>query len=134
MPEKELVQLFDVVLSERDVPPRREHQVHQLGVAGHSLFVARGTRVSKDLISRFDSSCSTSRSDNLLPSMRVDEPMLSMVATRRRADSRSGASVPRARQAPLNSSILAMRFRISGVIWMVSVRSTNQYFTHLHPF
>lgn len=31
----------------------------------------------------------------------------------RRADSRSGASVPRARQAPLNSLILAMRFRIS---------------------
>lgn len=59
--------------------------------------------------------------------------MLSMVATRRRADSRSGASVPRARQAPLNSSILAMRLKISGVIWMVSVCSTNQYYTHLHP-
>ena len=42
MPEKDLVQLFDVVLSERDVLPRREHQVHQLGVAGHFLLVARG--------------------------------------------------------------------------------------------
>ena len=59
--------------------------------------------------------------------------MLSMVATRRSADSRSGARVPKARQAPLNSSILAMRLRISGVIWRVSVCSMNQYYTHLHP-
>ena len=66
--------------------------------------------------------------------MRVEEPMLSMVATRRSADRRSGASVPKARQAPLNSSILAMRLSISGVIWMVSVRNMNQYCTHLHPF
>ena len=42
--------------------------------------------------------------------------MLSMVATRRSAESRSGASVPSARQAPLNSSISAMTARISGVI------------------
>jgi hypothetical protein len=34
----------------------------------------------------------------------------------------------------LNSSILAMRLRISGVIWMVSGLSTHQYYTHLHPF
>src|SRR3990167_6804230 len=66
--------------------------------------------------------------------MRVEEPMLSMVATRRRADRRSGASEPKARQTPLNSSILAMRFRISGVIWRVSVVSMNQYYTNLHPF
>ena len=32
--------------------------------------------------------------------MRVDEPMLSMVATRNNADNRSGAKVPRARHAP----------------------------------
>ena len=89
--------------------------------------------MAKDLIARFDSNNSTSRSDSLLPSMRVDEPILSMVATRRRADSRAGASVPKARQAPLNSSILAMRLRISGVIWMVSALSINQYYTHLHP-
>ncbi len=42
--------------------------------------------------------------------------MLSMVATRRRADSRSGAREPRARQAPLNSSISAIRRSISWVI------------------
>src|SRR5690606_9550811 len=65
--------------------------------------------------------------------MRVDEPMLSMVATRRRVDSRSGASVPKARQAPLNLSLLAMRLRISGVIWMVSVFSiTNTTPTYTH--
>ncbi|MBS0212746.1 MAG: hypothetical protein JSR26_06120 [Proteobacteria bacterium] len=33
------------------------------------------------------------RSDSLLPSMRVEEPMLSLVAARRNADYRSGASV-----------------------------------------
>jgi hypothetical protein len=60
---------------------------------------------------------------------RIDE----VVATRRKADRRSGASVPKARQAPLNSSILAIRLRISGVIWMVSVFSMSQYYTHLHP-
>ena len=41
--------------------------------------------------------------------MRVDEPMLSMVAARRRAQSRSGASVSSARQAPFNSSIAAIK-------------------------
>jgi hypothetical protein len=46
--------------------------------------------------------------------MRVDDPMLSIVATRRRADKRSGASVLSARQAPLNSSSSAMMSSISG--------------------
>ena len=62
----------------------------------------------------------------MLPSIRVDEPMLSMVATRRSAESRSGASVPKARQAPLNSSIRAMSAPISGVIWRLSVRNIIQ--------
>jgi hypothetical protein len=39
-------------------------------------------------MSRLESSRSTSRSVSLLPSIRVDDPMLSMVATRRSADSR----------------------------------------------
>ena len=42
----------------------------------------------------------TSRSDNLLPSTRLEEPMLSMVATRRSARRRSGASVPKALHVP----------------------------------
>lgn len=88
-------------------------------------------------MARFDSNRSTSRSDSLLPSMRVEEPMLSMVATRRNADKRSGAIAPRARHAPLNSSILAIRPKTSGVIWRVSTlsinRSLNQKHTHLHP-
>jgi hypothetical protein len=37
--------------------------------------------------------------------MRVDVPILSMAATRRKAERRCGASVPKARHAPLNSSI-----------------------------
>jgi len=69
---------------------------------------------------------SRSMSLSLLPSMRVDEPMLSMVATRRRAESRSGASIPRARHAPLNSSIRAIRPKTSGVMWRVSVRIIAQ--------
>ena len=42
--------------------------------------------------------------------------MLSTVATRRRACRRWGARVPKARHAPLNSSIRAMSERISGVM------------------
>jgi hypothetical protein len=67
------------------------------------------------------SSWATSRSDSLLPSIRVEEPMLSIVATRRSAESRSGASVPNARHAPLNSSISAINARISGVIRRLSI-------------
>jgi hypothetical protein len=52
--------------------------------------------------------------------MRVEDPMLSIVATRRKALSRSGASVPSARQAPLNSSISAIRERISGEILILA--------------
>src|SRR5437879_3566440 len=64
--------------------------------------------------------------------MRVDDPMLSMVATLRRADRRSGAKAPRARQAPLNSSISAMKPRISGVIlrvvgWIMTPNITPNY-------
>ena len=48
-----------------------------------------------------------------------------MVATRRNADSRSGARLPSARHAPLNSSISAMIERKVGVmrsvwVWIIS--------------
>src|SRR5580692_6739749 len=55
--------------------------------------------------------------------MRVDDPMLSIVATRRSAFNRSGAIVPRARQAPLNSSISDRSASNSCVTLMVSVLS-----------
>ena len=57
--------------------------------------------------------------------------MLSIVATRRRLDSRSGAIRPIARQAPLNSSISAIRDRISGVMRSVAVLSVMPL---IHPF
>jgi hypothetical protein len=60
--------------------------------------------------------------------------MLSMVATRRSADRRSGAKVPRARYAPLNSSISATRESISGVICTVDVWNMIHFYTHKHPF
>lgn len=78
------------------------------------------SRVAKVWMERFASRLSTSRSERLLPSMRVEDPTLSMVATRRRAVSRSGASVPNAFHAPLNSSIWAMSRSISGVMFRVS--------------
>ena len=56
--------------------------------------------------------------------------MLSMVATRRRAESRSGARVPSARQAPLNSSISATRTSISGVISSDAVWIIDHFYTH----
>lgn len=45
----------------------------------------------------------------------IDEPMLSMVATRRRLDRRSGAIRPIARHAPLNSSISATRVMLAAL-------------------
>ncbi len=49
---------------------------------------------------RSPNSRSMSRSLSLLPSKRVEEPMLSTAATRRNAESRSGVSAPSARHAP----------------------------------
>ncbi len=106
------MQLLDVVFGKRDVLPGRKHLLHQLRVSRNLLLVARSESLDLEIIK----SRSTSRSVSLLPSIRVDEPILSIVATLRRALSRSGASVPMARHAPLNSLILAMRARISGVI------------------
>jgi hypothetical protein len=47
--------------------------------------------------------------------------MLSRVAIRRAAFNRAGASVPGARQAPLNSSISEIKASYGGVIRMVSI-------------
>ena len=66
------------------------------------------SRVAKDSISTSESSRSTSRSLSMAPSIQVEEPMLSMVATRRRRESRSGAIRPMACQTPLNSSMSAI--------------------------
>ena len=53
-----------------------------------------------------------------------------MVATLRNASRRSGANVPRALQAPLNSSMLAMRFSKRGVIRNVFVLIIRQQYTY----
>ena len=50
--------------------------------------------------------------------------LLSIVATRRCGDNRSGASVPKARQAPLHSPSSAILDRISGAIISVLVLAT----------
>lgn len=72
---------------------------------------------SKDLISSFDSKRSISLSDSLLPSIRVNDPILSIVATLLNAESWSGESDSWARYAPLNSSISLMSLRSSGIIF-----------------
>lgn len=71
--------------------------------------------------------------------------MLSMVATRRRAERRSGAKLPRARHAPLSSSISAMAERMAGVMrsdWVrimpISIPNYTRFghrhfYTQLHP-
>jgi len=72
--------------------------------------------LAKDRSWGFDRSRSISRSLSLAPSILVDDPMLSMVATWRSRDNWSGAIRPMARQAPLNSSISAIRESSSGVM------------------
>jgi len=57
--------------------------------------------------------------------------MILIVATFCRSDHRSGASVPRARQALLRLSIRAIGFRTSEVISSESARSVNQKHAHL---
>ena len=57
--------------------------------------------------------------------MRVEEPMLSMVATRRKPWSRSGVSDCQVRQCPLNSSISLTSRSISAEMGMESGRAGN---------
>ena len=84
--------------------------------------------------------------------MRVEDPMLSIVAMRLRLVSLSGAMVYIAFQRPLNSSISAMSFRISGVMVMFFISCMIGYpflpiftrflragkqisiYIHFHPF
>ena len=47
--QKDLVQLLDVVLVERNVLPRAEHQIHQFSVASHFLFVAGVERLNSQV-------------------------------------------------------------------------------------
>jgi hypothetical protein len=91
-----------------------EDHVHRIGIAGHFLLIA----ASEPLAARPERSFSTSASVSLAPSMRVDDPTLSMVAIRRRLVSFSGVSVSMTVQRPLNSSISAISLRIPVVIVM----------------
>jgi len=68
------------------------------------------------------------------PSIRVEEPTLSIVAIRLRLVSFSGASDSITFQRPLNSSISAMSLRISGVMvtFLISWVRISIY-THFYP-
>ncbi len=75
-----------------------------------------------------------SRLLSLAPSIRVEEPILSMVATRRRPERRSGAIRPIARHAPLNSSISAISERIAGVMRTEVISKGTAIFSSIsHP-
>ena len=66
--------------------------------------------------------------------MRVEEPTLSIVAIRLKLVSFSGASDSITYQRPLNSSISAMSFRISGVIVMFLISWARiSIYTHFYP-
>src|SRR5262249_12642008 len=81
-----------------------------------------------------ESSFSTSRSLSFAPSIRVEDPTLSIVAIRLRLVSFSGASDSITFQRPLNSSISAMSFRISGVIVMLLILWVRiSIYTHCYP-
>src|SRR6266404_7898620 len=92
------------------------------------------SRLANDLAFTPESSFSTSRSLSFAPSIRVEEPTLSIVAIRLRLESFSGASDSITFQRPLNSSISAMSFRISGVIVMFLISwGRISIYTHFHP-
>ena len=122
--QKIAMKLFDMVFGDGNILPGLENRFHGLGIASTT---SCSSRVSNFLISSLPNRCSTSRLLSLLPSMRVEEPMLSIVAMRRRAFNRSSAKVPRARQAPLNSSISDSKASNSGVIWIDSVFIIPEY-------
>ena len=91
-----LMQLANMVLGETQVRIG-SNEVHSSAYPATSC----SSRVLKDLteIAR-ESRSSTSASDSFEPSMRVEEPTLSMVATLRSAPRRSGERVPRASPPP----------------------------------
>ena len=96
------------------------------------------SRVRNDSVSSPLKRFSTSRSLSLAPSIRVEEPMLSMVATRLSDRSRSGLMLSTARHSPLNSSIDAIRRSISLEGWMWGGSMAHSKHTsisiHFHPF
>jgi len=107
--QKRAVKLLDVVLRERKVAPGIEHEPRCFRIAGNLFFVPRPERPE------IDSRISTSRSVSFAPSIRVDAPTDSTVAILRNVARRSGARVPSALHAPLNSSISPTKRRRSGV-------------------
>ena len=101
-----------MVFGQRNIPPRIEHHFRRFGVSRNLLFIPcpKGSEI------QVRKKRSTSLSDSRAPSMRVDAPTDSTVAIRRRVARRSGARLPKAFHAPLNSSISPISRNRSGVI------------------
>jgi hypothetical protein len=106
------VELLDVILTEGQVLPRAEDCLHDLGIAGDFLLIAAGERSNFEIgqqpldlpireLAAFDSSGGTDAFNRGHMAKRTQS---------------SGASVPKALHAPLNSSIPAIKLRTSGVM------------------
>jgi hypothetical protein len=93
------------------------------------------SRWLKDCSFKSDKRNSTSLSESLDPSMRVEEPMLSIVATFFRANKRSGVKTLKFCQAPLNSSISEIKLSISEeiVIFSTSITADTHIYIHKYP-
>ena len=132
------VKLADMIFCQSNMLPRLKNLFHGFRVPGHFLLIARGKGMDGE--PRQQSFHLAVRKFAAL-NTRGGSPTLSMVATRRRAVSRSGARVPNAFHAPLNSSIWAMSRSISGVMFKVSkviIPKTSSKNTHfvkpqIHP-
>ena len=105
-----MFQWFDVIFCQADHRGAVEYQPNRLCISRHLLLIASfklfdfsvGEQPVHLTVGQFAAFNPRGRTDAFNR------------ATRRRADRRSGARVPRAFHAPLNSSISAMRERISG--------------------
>jgi hypothetical protein len=79
-------------------------------MTGYFLFIARFKGILPEIRKQ---RLATSLSDNFTPSIRVEDPMLSIVATRLSARNLSGERFRKAVHFPLNSSISEIKLRTS---------------------
>jgi hypothetical protein len=117
--------------------PKRQRAFYPLGQSkhlggrgGNFLLVAARERFSLHAGEQLFYSLSLS----FAPSIRVEDPTLSIVAIRLRVVSVLGARDSITFQRPLNSSISAMSFRISGVMVMFLISWVRiSIYTQFHP-
>jgi len=109
--EQVAVHLLDMVFRQRDLFPRLEYQLHGFGVASHFLVISCMEELDfKAGQQLFDLSVGEFAAFNAGGCSDAFNGGLPL----RRADRCSEAKMPKARQAPLNSSSSAIGLRIPG--------------------